>query len=218
MEKKDYYKILGVERSSSADEIRKAYRKLARKYHPDINPGDKAAEERFKEISVANEVLGDAEKRKRYDEFGEAGLSPEFDPEKARAYHRWQEQSAQTAGGSSYSEVDLGDLFEGFGGLAGLLSGRSSSDKKLRRGEDIETHMEINFLDAVRGFQANFSIQRPVSCSDCKGSDYVAAAEAKQCQECRGTGWKESLQRNLGIRQTSARCNGNRKLTGTRCV
>ena len=218
MEKKDYYKILGVEHSSSADDIRKAYRKLARKYHPDINPGNKAAEERFKEISVAHEVLGDAEKRKRYDEFGEAGLSPGFDPEKARAYQRWQEQSAQTAGASGYSEEDLSGLFGNFGGLGEFFSGRGSSAKKPRRGEDIETHMEISFLDAVRGFQANFSIQRPVSCGDCKGSGFVADAEAKQCQECRGTGWKETRQGNMGLRQTCPRCNGNGKLTGNPCV
>ena len=217
MDKKDYYKILGVERSSSADDIRKAYRKLARKYHPDINPGDKTAEEKFKEISVAHEVLGDAEKRKRYDEFGEAGLSPGFDPEKARAYQRWQEQSTQTAGASHYSEEDLSDLLGGFGGLGEFFTGRSSSAKKPRRGEDIETHMEIDFLDAVRGFQANFSIQRPVSCADCKGSGALADADAKQCQECRGTGWKESRQGNVGLRQTCPRCNGNGKLTGTPC-
>jgi molecular chaperone DnaJ len=78
--------------------------------------------------------------------------------------------------------------------------------------------MEINFLDAVRGFQANFSIQRPVSCSDCKGSGSVADAEAKQCQECRGTGWKETRQGNVGLRQTCPRCNGNGKLTGTPCA
>jgi molecular chaperone DnaJ len=218
MEKKDYYKILGVERSSSADEIRKAYRKLARKYHPDINPGNKVAEERFKEISAAHEILGDADKRKRYDEFGEAGLSPGFDPEQARAYQRWQEQSARTAGAANYDEEDFSDLFGGFGGLGDLFRGRGSSEKRARRGEDIETHMEISFLDAVRGFQANFTIQRPVSCSDCNGSGSVMDVEAKQCQECHGTGWKETRQGNVGLRQTCPRCQGKGKLSGSQCA
>jgi molecular chaperone DnaJ len=217
MDKKDYYKILGVERSSSAADIRKAYRKLARKYHPDINPGDKAAEEKFKEISVAQEVLGDAKKRALYDEFGEAGLSPGFDAEKARAYQSWQQQSAQTSGASAYSEEDLQDLFGSLGGFGNLFRGRDSADSRPRRGEDIETHMEINFLDAVRGFQANFSIQRPMPCSECNGSGSVTAGEAR-CEECRGSGWKETRQGNMGIRQTCPRCNGNGKVTGSPCA
>src|SRR5262247_2682872 len=98
MASRDFYQTLDVQRSATADEIRKAYRKLARKYHPDINPGDKAAEEKFKEISSAYDVLSDSEKRARYDEFGEAGLDPGFDPEKARAYQQWREQSSSTGG------------------------------------------------------------------------------------------------------------------------
>lgn len=218
MDKKDYYKILGIERAASTEQIRKAYRKLARKYHPDINPGDKVAEEKFKEISAAHEVLGDADKRKRYDEFGEAGLSPGFDPEQARAYQRWQERSARTDGTFNYSEEDLSDLFGGFGGLGDLFRGGGSAAQRARRGEDIETHMQIDFLDAVRGFQANFTIQRPVSCSDCNGSGSVADVEAKHCQECRGTGWKETRQGNVGLRQTCPRCNGKGKLTASQCA
>lgn len=218
MEKNDYYRILGVERSASTEQIRKAYRKLARKYHPDINPGDKVAEEKFKEISAAHEILGDVDKRKRYDEFGEAGLSAGFDPEHARAYQRWQERSARTDGTANYREEDLSDFFGGLGGLGDLFRGRGSSAKRARRGEDIETHMEIDFLDAVRGFQANFTIQRPVPCSDCNGSGFVDDVEAKQCQECRGTGWKETRQGNVGLRQTCPRCNGKGKLTGSQCA
>ena len=217
MDKKDYYKILGVERSSSAADIRKAYRKLARKYHPDINPGDKAAEEKFKEISVAHEILGDAQKRALYDEFGEAALSPGFEPEKARAYQRWQQQSAQTSGASAYSDEDLDELLGGLGGFGNFFRGRDSADKRPRPGEDIETHMEINFLDAVRGFQANFTIQRPMPCGECNGSGSRGAGVTK-CQDCQGTGWKETRQGNMGIRQTCPRCNGSGKLTGTPCA
>jgi molecular chaperone DnaJ len=217
VEKRDYYKILGVERSASAADIRKAYRKLARKYHPDINPGDKAAEEKFKEISLAHEVLGDAQKRARYDEFGEAGISPGFDPEKARAYQQWQQQSAQTRGSADYTDEDPSDLFGGVGGFAHFFHGRNPAEQRPRRGEDIETHMEISFLDAVRGFQANLSIQRPMPCSECNGSGSANAAIAK-CPECRGTGWKETRQGNVGLRQSCPRCSGSGKLTGTPCA
>src|SRR5262249_32797840 len=99
MAETDYYRTLGVERNASQDDIRKAYRKLARKYHPDINPGNKEAENKFKELSVAYDVLSDAEKRKLYDEFGEAGLAAGFDAEKARSYRDWQQQSAGGGGG-----------------------------------------------------------------------------------------------------------------------
>src|SRR5919197_3270451 len=109
MAERDYYKILGVERSASHEEIRKAYRKLARKYHPDINPGNKEAENKFKEISVAYDALSDAEKRKLYDEFGEAGLASGFDAEKARSYQQWQ-QSARAGGAQEFNMDDLGDL------------------------------------------------------------------------------------------------------------
>src|ERR671925_2390191 len=111
MADRDYYQILGVSRSASTEEIRKAYRKLARKYHPDINPGNKEAENKFKEISGAYDALSDAEKRKLYDEFGEAGLASGFDAEKARSYQQWQQQSAQAGGAYEFYADDFGDLF-----------------------------------------------------------------------------------------------------------
>src|SRR5207245_8522416 len=119
--KKDLYAVLGVSRQASADDIKKAYRKLARKHHPDVNPGNKQAEERFKEISFAYDVLSDPEKRKIYDEFGAEGLASGFDAERARQYREWQSRGAgaRTEGGfgkySSFEDVfsDLGDLFGG---------------------------------------------------------------------------------------------------------
>ena len=185
MATKDYYETLGVGRTATTDEIRKAYRKLARKYHPDINPGDKTAEEKFKEISAAYEVIGDADKRKLYDEFGEQGLSPGFDPEKARAYQQWQQGSAQTGGSYTFESGDLNDLF-GYGGFEELFGrrGRARSHAALR-GDDIETSMDINFLDAVKGFQAGLSLRRPVTCDRCSGTGKVAD---KPCPTCSGTG------------------------------
>jgi molecular chaperone DnaJ len=218
MEHKDYYRILGVERSAGADEIRNAYRKLARRYHPDINPGDRSAEEKFKEISSAYEVLGDAEKRKRFDEFGEEGLSPGFDPEKARAYQRWQEQSAQTGGGFKFAQGSADDFF-GLGGFENLFSGRQPfSEERARRGEDIETQIEINFLDAVRGFQTNLRIERPETCEACKGSGSKAQTEAKPCADCGGTGWKEIRQGSINLRQTCPSCHGSGRLSGIPCA
>ncbi len=216
MEHKDYYKILGVERSASADNIRNAYRKLARKYHPDINPGDRTAEEKFKEISSAYEVLGDVEKRKRFDEFGEEGLSPGFDPEKARAYQKWQQQSAQTGGGFRFSEENADDVF-GFGGFENIFSSRGAEDLA-RLGEDLETQIEIDFLDAVRGFQTNLRIQRPVQCDVCNGTGAKAEAGSKPCADCGGTGWTETRQGSINFRQTCPSCHGSGKLTGSPCA
>jgi len=185
MATRDYYEILGVGHTATTDEIRKAYRKLARKYHPDINPGDKAAEEKFKEISVAYEVVGDPEKRKLYDEFGEQGLSPGFDAEKARTYQQWQQQSAQTGGSYTFESGDLNDLF-GYGGFEELFGRRGSGRSNAAlRGEDIETSMDIDFLDAVKGFQAGLTLRRAVPCDRCSGTGKVSD---KPCSTCGGTG------------------------------
>ena len=111
MAERDYYKILGVERGASKDDVRKAYRKLARKYHPDINPGNKEAESKFKDLSVAYDVLSDEKKRKLYDEFGEAGLAAGFDAEKARSYEQWRQQSARAGGAANVRHGRLGRSF-----------------------------------------------------------------------------------------------------------
>jgi molecular chaperone DnaJ len=185
MAERDYYQILGVSRTASKDEIRKAYRKLARKYHPDINPGNKEAENRFKEISVANDVLSDPDKRKLYDEFGEAGLSSGFDANKARSYRQWQQQSPRTGGGNyEFSMDDLGDLFGGLGGIFG--GGRRARTGPLR-GQDVEAAMDIDFLDAVRGFQTSITLQRPMTCEMCHGSGTKPGSNAT-CPACGGAG------------------------------
>jgi molecular chaperone DnaJ len=211
----DYYKTLGVERSAAKDDVRKAYRKLARKYHPDINPGNKDAESKFKDLSVAYDVLGDEKKRKLYDEFGEAGLAAGFDADKARSYEQWRQQSARSGGAHEFNVDDLGDIF---GGLGGMFRQGSRTPTGPTRGADIESSMEIDFLDAVRGFQTALTLERPVACDTCHGSGTKAATAAKTCPECRGSGSISVAQGPLQFRQPCPRCSGSGKLPGDSCT
>jgi molecular chaperone DnaJ len=215
MAERDYYQILGLERRASQDDIRKAYRKLARKYHPDINPGNKEAENKFKEISVAYDALSDPEKRKLYDEFGEAGLASGFDAEKARSYQRWQQQSSRAGGAYAFNVDDLGDLFGDLGGAFGAGRRRRTAPM---RGGDIETSMEIDFLDAVRGFQTSLMLQRPVTCDTCRGTGTRPGSAPIMCPECRGSGRKSVIQGPLQFGQTCPRCLGTGQLPGDPCA
>jgi molecular chaperone DnaJ len=214
MAEKDYYKVLGVERSASQKEIQKTYRKLARKYHPDVNPGNKEAESRFKEISAAHEVLGDPKKRKLYDDFGEAGLAPGFDPEKARAYQQWQRQSAQTGGGSGF-DFDLGDLFGDVGDIFGGRRGRYAAGSM--RGGDIEASLDIDFLDAVGGFQTGLTLRRPVSCETCHGTGTKPGSTPPSCPACGGKGSASVAQGPMQFRRVCIRCSGTGRLPGDPC-
>jgi molecular chaperone DnaJ len=185
MAERDYYQILGVTRSASQDDIRKAYRKLARKYHPDINPGNKEAENKFKEISVANDVLSDPQKRKLYDEFGESGLAAGFNAENARSYRQWQAQSART--GATRQEFNVDDLGDLFGGLGNIFGAGRRTRTGPSRGSDIEATMDIDFLDAVRGFQTSLALQRPVPCENCHGTG-AKPGSSTPCSVCGGSG------------------------------
>jgi molecular chaperone DnaJ len=215
MAEQDYYKVLGVERGASKDDVRKAYRKLARKYHPDINPGNKEAENKFKDLSVAYDVLSDEKKRKLYDEFGEAGLAAGFDAEKARSYEQWRQQSAR-AGGTA-QEFDMDDLGDLFGGLGGMFRQKSRAPAGPQRGADIESSMEIDFLDAVRGFQTAITLERPVACDTCHGSGTKAGTAPATCPQCGGSGNVAVTQGPIQFRKTCPRCSGSGKLPGDPC-
>ncbi|NRA01541.1 MAG: DnaJ domain-containing protein [Myxococcales bacterium] len=147
MDNKDLYGILGVARGASEDEIRSAYRKLARQHHPDVNPNDPKAEERFKEVAFANDILQDPEKRRRYDEFGSGGLAEGFDPDQARAYSRWSRGAQRSPYHESFtSQMDLDDL------LSGLFGGRAGPGARgPARGRDASGEIPVDFLDAVLG-------------------------------------------------------------------
>ena len=207
--KKDLYSVLGVSRQASADDIKKAYRKLARKNHPDVNPGNKQAEDRFKEISFANDVLSDPEKRKIYDEFGFEGLQSGFDADRARQYRDWQ-AGAQAAGAggaggfgkySSFEDVfsDLGDLFGGGGGggARGFQPGR---------GADVETAIELELLDAIRGTTQTIALRRPVVCPQCKG---IGGEDPKPCPQCEGKGQIRVGGGPVAFNRTCPRCSGS---------
>lgn len=216
MANRDYYKILGVDRVASHDDIRKAYHKFARKYHPDINPGNKDAENKFKDLSVAYEILSDEKKRKLYDEFGESGLAAGFNAEAARSYQHWRQESARADDGAhEYHTDDFGGLF---GGLGSMFRQGSRAQRGPTRGQDIESSMEIDFLDAVRGFQTAITLQRPVVCHVCNGAGTKAGTKPTTCPECHGSGSKPVAQGPLQFHQACPRCLGSGQLPGDPCV
>lgn len=210
---KDFYDILGVKKTASDEEIKKAYRKLARKWHPDVNPGKKEAEQKFKEISEAYDCLGSAERRKLYDEFGEDGLRAGFDAEKAREYKQWgayQQQQAQGRGGESFGryhryEDIFGDLF-GFGG------GPSESGAATVAGRDVEHEMTIDLISALKGFETNLAMQKPVACGTCHGSGTDPKAALSTCTACGGSGRLNVAQGPMAFTKACPRCKGHGKV------
>jgi DnaJ-class molecular chaperone len=161
MDEKDLYAALGLSRGASDEEIRKAYRRLAREHHPDVNPNDPEAEERFKEISFAYDVVSDPEKRKLYDEFGVEGLAEGFDPEKARGYQRWSRGARRSPFSQTYAEEgDLGELFSQIFG-AGRSPFGAAGQSFPQRGREVEGDVTVDFMDAVRGSEIRVRVDRP---------------------------------------------------------
>jgi molecular chaperone DnaJ len=208
----DLYRVLGVQRGASADEIKKAYRKLARRYHPDVNPGSKAAEERFKEISHAYDVLGDPEKRKLYDEFGMEGLQTGFDAGRARAYGERAERQQARARGGPFPHGGFG-RYSSFEDIFGNIFGGGAQPGP-QPGPDSEAALEIDLLDAIRGVSTQVSIDRPETCATCHGSGHEPSSETV-CPECQGRGQVQVGQGPITFARTCPRCGGSGRV-GTR--
>ncbi|HEX7511994.1 MAG TPA: DnaJ domain-containing protein, partial [Candidatus Methylomirabilis sp.] len=179
MAKRDYYEVLGLKRGAPLQEIKRAYRKLARKYHPDVNPGDKTSEGKFKDLAEAYEVLSDAEKRRQYDEFGHDGH--------ARA--PGGPQPGAGSGGFDFSRANFGS--GGFGDLGDVLSdlfgGRGGPQSESPgKGEDLHYSLDINFEDAIRGVSTEVALQKHASCGACRGSGARPGSPLEPCPDCGG--------------------------------
>lgn len=211
---KDLYKVLGISKNASDAEIRKVYRKLARKYHPDVNPGNAQAAEQFKEVTAAYEVLSDPKKRKLYDEFGDASLHGGFDPERARAYQQWA--SSSSGRGNPYEgvpfDVDLGDLFQDL--FAGRRSGFSSRSRQGPvRGDDVAATVDIDLSEALSGSEVRLRVPTHEACGACGGTGKNAKGSVRPCPACKGTG--QASRTGLGrmrMRSPCQQCGGTGKL------
>jgi molecular chaperone DnaJ len=191
----DLYAVLGVAKNASDDEIKKAYRKLARQYHPDRNPDDKAAEEKFKEISVAYETLSDPDKRKQYDQLGDRAQNAfRFDPS----------QFGGGAGGIYFDDL-LGGLFNR-GGRRGRAPGEEAAAS--RRGSDLQTEVTLSFADALAGAKLTIPVDKLAQCPTCHGSGAQPGTTPKICPECRGRGVKSQSQGFFSLSQPCDRCGG----------
>ena len=208
--KRDYYEVLGVQKSATTEEIKKAYRKLAMKYHPDRNPDNKEAEEKFKEVGEAYEVLSDEGKRQRYDQFGFAGVDPNYGAGAGGAGF----------GGGFSGFGDFGDIFSDlFGG--GFGGGRSAQQHNApRRGENIMSRLELTFEEAAFGCEKEVSVQRIETCDRCKGSG-SADGVIETCSNCRGTGQVRTVQNFMGMSMQSTaacpQCSGRGKIVKNPC-
>ena len=215
MAKRDYYEVLGVDKNASADDIKKAYRKMAIKYHPDKNPGDKEAEEKFKEAAEAYSVLSDADKKARYDQFGHAGVEgsgPDF------------------SGGFGNLNDILNDLFGGafgggFGGFSGFGGGfggqRGQRQQRVYRGRDIRVRVKLTLEEIAKGVEKEISIEKNVPCTECGGKGAKNSSDIKSCPACNGTGQVQRVVNSfLGqtvTYSTCQQCGGEGKIISNPC-
>ena len=216
MAKRDYYEVLGVDKSASADDIKKAYRKKAIQYHPDKNPGDKEAEEKFKEAAEAYEVLSNPDKRARYDQFGHEGMSG------AGGF------GGGFGGGQGMSMDDIfsmfGDIFGGhggFGGFSGFGGGGSSQAQRKFRGSDLRVKVKLSLKDIANGTTKKFKLKKYVPCSHCHGTGAEGNSGTETCPTCKGSGHILRTQQSIfGMMQTQTvcpQCNGEGKIIKNKC-
>jgi molecular chaperone DnaJ len=212
-EKRDFYEVLGVEKGCSDEDLKKAYRKLAKQYHPDMNPGDKTAEAKFKEVGEAYEILSDKEKRARYDQFGHAGVDPSY--------------GGAGAGGFSggFEDIDLSDLFGSFfGNFGGAGFGGSSRPRNPNgpiRGRDVSFTLPLAFEEAALGCKKDITVAHLENCAECAGTGAAKGTHAETCANCGGTGQVRTTERSvLGVIQSTRpcpTCGGKGKIVKTPC-
>lgn len=212
MAKRDYYEVLGVEKTATVEEIKKAYRKKAIEYHPDKNPGDKEAEEKFKEAAEAYDVLSDAQKRQRYDQFGHAGVG-----------------GAAGAGAGGFGDIEdifsrFGDIFGGhfgFGGFSGF-GGGSRGGRRVNRGSDLRVKVKLTLSDVAKGVEKKIKVKKYIPCKTCNGSGAEDPNAVKTCDTCRGSGVVTHVTNTfLGQMQTQSTCptcNGEGKIITKKCT
>ena len=206
-DKRDYYEVLGVSRSATDDELKKAYRQLARQYHPDLHPDDPTAEDKFKEITEAYEVLSDPEKREMYDQYGHAAF----------------ENGGMGAGTASYSDVNeiLESLFGGFGGIFGGGGRAQQNVNAPRPGRDLQTSTTIEFMEAVSGKSQNVQVQRMETCPDCHGTGSAGDSGSEVCPDCQGRGTVKATQRTpfgmISSSKTCPHCGGKGRIIKSPC-
>ncbi len=192
---RDPYEVLGVSKDASEDEIKKAYRSLAKKYHPDLNPGDKTAEEKMQQVNIAYEILSNPEKRSKYDKYGAAGVDPNF--------------AASGFSGQGFDFGDIfGDFFSGFGAFGGFggFSGQTKQNRP-EQGDTIRVTLGLTFEEAIFGCKKDITLTRDEKCPDCRGSGAKAGTSAETCSRCGGTGQIKSTQRTaFGTFSSVAAC------------
>lgn len=205
---KNYYEILGVDKKATLQEIKKAYRKLARKYHPDLNPGNKTAEAKFKEIQEAYSVLNDPKKRSQYDQFGFVGnVSPG-----GREY-------TYTSGfdGFDFSDIGTNSFRDLFGNIFGTGSRRQRAQQRVTKGEDLLYTMKVGFMDAINGVKTRIRLTRQVQCSSCQGRGFVQNGDQTACPTCGGTGQSTMQSGFMKFSSTCPTCGGTGMSPGREC-
>ena len=214
--KRDYYEVLGVDKSASPEEIKKAYKKMAIKYHPDKNPGDKEAEEKFKEVAEAYSILSDADKKARYDQFGHAGVEG-AGPDFSGGFGNLNDILNDLFGGA------FGGGFGGFGGFGGGFSGQRGGQRQQRvyRGRDIRVRVKLTLEEIAKGVEKEISIEKSVPCHDCSGKGAKNSSDIKTCPACNGTGQVQRVVNSfLGqtvTYSTCQQCGGEGKVISNPC-
>lgn len=202
MSKRDYYEVLGVGKSADEREIKKAYKRLAMKYHPDRTKGDKALEEKFKEIQEAYEILTDANKRAAYDQYGHAGVDPN-----------------RGAGGFGGGGADFGDIFgDVFGDIFGGGRGGGGRQSRARQGSDLRYNLELSLEDAVRGKNVEIRVPTLVGCESCDGSGAKKGSKPTTCPTCHGNGQVQMRQGFFAVQQTCPTCSGRGQIISDPCT